>query len=249
MTKLTKILEVFLILLLTSTYVLCQHNECGFKSERLDEIHDNERYKQVFHFESKYREVVKSERSLNLPNDMFENLPIIVHVIHEGDSLGSQANPKSSTIRNMLADTNDYFRQQNTQQNSFENPYYGADTKISFCLTGKDEFGYPSTGIERYVSTSIGPDYLSSLVWNTDRFINVFILKDFSDTFCATYSSGLDIIRIANRCSSNSILAHELGHYLDLKHTFLIEGDCDNSDCTAKGDLVISCGKRHRREF
>ena len=29
-----------------------------------------------------------------------------------------------------------------------------------------------------------------------------------------------------------------MGHYLDLKHTYLIEEDCSNNDCTVDGDLV-----------
>ena len=187
-------------------------------------------------FESKYQNLVKSKDTLIIEDGMFENLPIVFHIIHEGDSLGSSSNPRVESVRELIKVTNDYFRQQNSQQNSFENPYYGADTQISFCLAGEDEGGNPSAGIMRYVGTNLNNSFLTSIVWDREKYINVF-LNDFGGG-CGLYSGGSDIISLINGCTGNSTLAHELGHYLGLSHTFGIEQDCGSTDCTLTGDRV-----------
>ena len=208
-----------------------QTHDCGF-DESLS------RHNSFSEFEQKYQRLIKSKDSLEIEEGMFANLPIVFHIVHEGDSLGSVSNPRIEDVRSIINVTNDYFRQHNTQQNTFENPFYGADTEISFCLASRDEDGNPSFGITRHFATDVSVPFLTSLAWDKERYINVFLLNKFSEDFCGLYTSGSDIIRLDNRCLSQTLLAHELGHYLGLSHVFGIEGDCSNSDCTLNGDRV-----------
>ena len=229
-----KMLSIFSLWL---TLSVAQIHDCGVDILKED-IAQKPSTKNQEEFEYKYQALVKAGNTLNIEDDMFVGLPIVFHVIHEGDSLGSVSNPRDKKIRALIQKTNNYFRQQNEERNTFENPFYGADTEISFCLANRDEDGNPSSGIKRYVSTNINTTYLLGLMWDVDKYINVFYLNEFAPGLCGAYSSGSDMIRMANRCISESLLAHELGHYLDLKHTFLIGEDCSNEDCTKQGDLV-----------
>ncbi len=239
MHHLTKSVQLISLLLLFSSFCVAQIRDCGVDTMD-DDIVDASSFlhQSNLEFESKYQALIKSGDTLDVETSMFLGLPIVFHIVHEGDSLGNSSNPRVEHIHDLIEKTNNYFRQHNEEQNTFDNPYYGADTKISFCLASRDESGNPISGINRYVSSDISIPYLTNLIWDTEKYINVFLLNDFDANICGTYSSGSDIIRLANRCGSQSLLAHELGHYLDLKHTFLVEGDCINSDCTKLGDLV-----------
>ena len=230
---------ITLFLLLFTVYGIAQIQDCSvdiFEDEAL--LHSSQQHQANLEFEPKYQDFIKSGKKLNFEDGIFEGLPIVFHIVHEGDSLGSVSNPRYEQIFDLIEKTNNYFRQLNEEQNTFENPFYGADTEINFCLANRDENGDPSSGIIRYVSSNIGNTYLLDLLWDTKRYINVFYINDIAPGICGTYSSGSDIIRVVNRCVTKSILAHELGHYLDLKHTFLIDEDCSNEDCTKQGDLV-----------
>lgn len=226
-----------LIIFLGTLHCMSQSIECGYDDNKVT-LQNLEQRQADLDFESKYQALVKSGDTLTFEEGMFEGLPIVFHIVHEGDSLGSKTNPRNEQVLELIQKTNDYFRQENSEQNTFDNPYYGADTKISFCLASRDENGNPISGVRRYVSTDPNTTAINNMTWDKERYINVFLLGDFSDSFCGLYFQSLDLIYMANRCTSESILAHELGHYLKLKHTFLQQNSCSNLDCTMFGDLV-----------
>ena len=139
----------------------------------------------------------------------------------------------------------------------------GADTKIQFCLAQKDPDGGNTTGITRTVSTLgdnlnafIADDKLKNLNrWDPSRFINIWIISSLNTENMPTFSCGvwsrlgeggyayfpgaapsIDGIVVAG-IGPGPGLAHEMGHYLSLYHTF--EGrNCANNDCTTDGDHV-----------
>jgi hypothetical protein len=239
MNDLTSRIKIIFISSFFAAGCIAQIHDCGVGILNDDVILENPAQHQAnLEFESKYQAFVKSGDTLDIDDDMFTDLPIVFHIVHLGDSLGSMSNPRNQEIFDLIEKTNNYFRQQNDEANVFENPFFGADTKISFCLANRDENGNLVTGINRYVSSDISTTFLLNLVWDRNKYINVFYLNEFAPNICGSYSSGTDIVRVANRCLTKSILAHELGHYLNLKHTFLIEEDCSNEDCTMQGDLV-----------
>jgi gliding motility-associated-like protein len=139
----------------------------------------------------------------------------------------------------------------------------GADTKIQFCLAQKDPDGGNTTGITRTVSTLgnnlnafIADDKLKNLNrWDPSRYINIWIISSLNTENMPTFNCGVwtrlgeggyayfpgaapstDGIVLAG-ISPGPGLAHEMGHYLSLYHTF--EGrNCANNDCTTDGDHV-----------
>ncbi len=87
--------------------------------------------------------------------------------------------------------------------------------------------------------------------WDTDKYLNIWLVREIcSNDGCEVagyaffpgahgqcYDGAVIEARYFGSSSDNSKVAvHELGHYLNLYHTF--EGGCTNSDCTSEGDRV-----------
>ena len=177
-------------------------------------------------------------------------LPVVIHIIDQ--------NPASVTDLDVLAgvqDLNDAFSKAGAYAASL-----GVDTKIRFCLSQKDPDGGNTTGITRTVSffsddlnMATEDSKLKDLIqWDPLRYINIWLIKQihgeaYSDFRCGSwYRLGVggyaslppgggvgDGIVITG---FGKLLAHEMGHYLGLYHTFA--GGCTNFDCLNDGDMV-----------
>jgi hypothetical protein len=178
-------------------------------------------------------------------------LPIVVHIIHQNGA----ENIPDEQVELAVEQLNEAFS--NTG-------YYGAkgdgfDTQIQFCLAKRDPNDNPTNGITRHESP------LTNMVmetddiamkdiarWNPLDYINIYVVNEIS-----SISSGDGVLGYAYLPTShgmpedgmvceaafmgttpsfNSVLIHEMGHYLYLYHTF--DGGCANNDCLADGDRV-----------
>ncbi|KAA3621368.1 MAG: T9SS C-terminal target domain-containing protein [Bacteroidetes bacterium] len=135
----------------------------------------------------------------------------------------------------------------------------GVDIEIEFCLAKQDPDGNATNGITRHVSTltnlngSTQDLTLKNLSrWDPTCYLNIWVVKSiylsYSGIFAAGYAyypsaHGLSYDGIVIRSSAigqseakTTTLAHEVGHYLGLYHTF--EGGCINNNCFLDGDRV-----------
>jgi len=112
-------------------------------------------------------------------------IPIIVHVIHNGEAVGSGANISQAQIQSQIAVLNEDYRKKIGTNGYNTNPV-GADIGIEFCLSPVDEKGNALTepGIHRYKgsqTTYTRADIDGSLkpltIWNPNLFFNVWTLK------------------------------------------------------------------------
>src|SRR5665647_313606 len=177
-------------------------------------------------------------------------LPVVIHIINP--------NPYSITdaqVINGVNLLNDAFSKSGIYSAS-----PGADTKIRFCLAKKDPDGGNSTGITRttsffstHLNKDIEDDKLKNLIqWDPSRYINIWLITSIEGEAYASYSCGiwtrlreggyatmppfeasLDGIVVTG---FGALLAHEMGHYLGLYHTF--DGGCNNNNCLLDGDRV-----------
>ena len=175
-------------------------------------------------------------------------LPVVIHIINE--------NPNAVTDQQIidgLKDLNDAFSKSGAYSASA-----GVDTKIGFCLAKTDPDGGITTGITR--TTSFFSNDLNALIedrrlknliqWDPSRYINIWIINNMHYEIFAQFNCGnwvrlngggyatmppnggaLDGIVIT---AFGRLLAHEMGHYLGLYHTF--EGGCYNSNCKTDGE-------------
>jgi len=172
-------------------------------------------------------------------------LPVVVHILHSGEALGTTENPTDSYIENSITVSSQRFRHAQAGANTYAPPldvYYGADTEIDLCLAHEDPDGNYTSGIVRYYDPINTQDpsssFLNSIEWDTDKYINMFIATNIGGP-CGYFTGGSnDYTVYLASCYNTGLVAHELGHYFSLAHTFAANGSCVNDDCLSDGDGV-----------
>lgn len=194
-------------------------------------------------------------------------IPVVVHVIHLGETVGVGSNISDAQIIWAIDGLNDRFS--NTP------PYNTSlDIEIDFCLATSDPYGLPTSGINRVNGTSVAnfstdgirigglcdnpnEEAVKDLSrWPIYDYYNIWVVH----TICGDYNGyarfpggpeNLDgLVIIASKMTEDATtLVHEVGHGLDLYHTFQGEsgsGNCpedyncpaSNGDCWQQGDML-----------
>jgi gliding motility-associated-like protein len=193
------------------------------------------------------REILTASRTLGTDTI---TLPVVVHIINQ--------NPYSISDLQIIAGINDL-------NNAFSktgnySASLGVDTKIRFCISQKDPDGGNTTGITRttsFFSNDLNKDIenakLKNLIqWDPLRYINIWLITSLEAEAEAVFICGnwyrLRVGAYATMPPGGGpldgivttgfgfVLAHEMGHYLGLYHTFT--GGCYNANCSINGDLV-----------
>ncbi len=111
-------------------------------------------------------------------------IPVVVHVIHNGTSIGQGANIPLSQIEAQIRILNEDFRRQNADRNltSAEFLPFAADSNIEFVLAKQDQRGFPTDGINRVLGpkTNYSPNDLfevgSISFWPPEEYFNIWVL-------------------------------------------------------------------------
>lgn len=111
-------------------------------------------------------------------------IPVVVHVIHNGTSIGQGANIPLSQIEAQIRIMNEDFRRQNADRNltSAEFLPFAADSNIEFVLAKQDQRGFPTDGINRVLGprTSYSPNDLMQVgsisFWPPEEYFNIWVL-------------------------------------------------------------------------
>ena len=233
------------------------------------------------------------QKFLNLPSNQKSaavyTIPVVVHVMHLGESVGTATNISDAQIQSAINNLTDAYGSANT----------GFDTDIEFCLAVRDPNGNPTTGINRINAsghTSGGDNYGSKGItdnnetgvkalskWDNTQYYNFWIVSEIdnngggSGTQGYAYYPGASSAKdgavvlynsfgydpdgsigyeLKSYTRHNATTVHEMGHGLNLRHTF--EGDAPdqngnstqcptNTSCSTQGDLICDTDP-HRRE-
>lgn len=180
-------------------------------------------------------------------------IPVVFHVIHEGGEENISDDQVEDAIRVLNTDfrglNNDFI----TIKPEFED--IAADVEIEFRLAQRDPQGNCSRGINRILSplTNEGNQEMKDLIqWPRDMYLNVWVCKSAGGAAGYTYRPGsvdfaptLDgIVLLHNYVGAigtssavrGSALTHEVGHWLNLRHTWgpgntpATEENCFNDD-------------------
>lgn len=118
------------------------------------------------------------------PDPTVHTIPIVVHVIHHGEPIGSGANLSKARIEGQLRILNDDFRRRAGTRGHNTHPD-GGDTKIEFVLARVAPDGSPTDGIVRVDATK-APDpnpseglfnyYAQYGYWPPERYVNVWTM-------------------------------------------------------------------------
>ncbi len=183
-------------------------------------------------------------------------IPVVVHVIHLGESIGSGSNISDQQIINAINGANDRFRNSSGQS---------LDVDVQLVLAKTDPNGQPTSGINRvngsdiasYVSRGIimeaepgsnAVQVKSLSIWPRDKYYNIWVLHKIDGgwagfaQFPTTYQYEGTHMDYRYMTAAGVTLTHEVGHALNLQHTF--NGDNDgnscpgNAICQLQGDFV-----------
>ena len=208
-------------------------------------------------------------------------VPVVVHVIHLGEAVGTGTNISNAQILSAITSLNDAYRK--APGTPFDGN--GVDTGIEFCLAQKDPSGNPTTGINRINGTgtanyeNIGVDGNLNEVqvkalsfWDNEKYYNIWVVSEIDNngglsgtqgyayyppggaftedgTIILFNAFGFDPggslgYNLKSYTNLNMTMIHEMGHALNLFHTF--NGDASGSacppntpgQCATEGDFV-----------
>jgi len=142
---------LFLLLLLAAIPGVSQ-NSATCPSDMLNDslMNHNIEFSRSFYY---MEHVLGQNRNLHPSQrtDEVYTIPVVVHVIHNGESYGSGTNITNEQVFSAIEALNEDFRRM-TGTNGFGN---GVDVRIEFCLAARNPSGQPTNGIVRVNGSSV----------------------------------------------------------------------------------------------
>ena len=174
-------------------------------------------------------------------------IPVVFHIVNS-----NAASITDLMVINALKELNDAF----AHLGVYGVDALGVNTMVQFCLAKTDPKGGLTNGIDRVNSyyENIDVDLESGKLgyltnWDPGKYANIWVVNSIqgeippSPFSCGVWTrsgyGGYASAGVGAVVSglSTPLVAHEMGHYLSLLHTF--QGtNCINNDCTTDGDLV-----------
>ena len=201
--------------------------------------------------QQQYRQYLTSERRSG--SRALVTIPVVVHVVHDGDSIGADENIPDAQIFSQMDVLNRDYRKLNPDSANIPSVFkpLAADFEIEFCLAARDPNGNPTTGIERINggraawNITLADEFKPATVWNPNQYLNIWVMRlggtaantlgyaqfpwmpDNTDGIVIDYKAFGTIGDLLPDHNSGKTATHEVGHWLGLFHTW---GD-DNGAC------------------
>ncbi|MFK7782072.1 GEVED domain-containing protein [Psychroserpens sp.] len=155
--------------ILTLNFINAQ--ECGFDKE-LEKRRQNPTYlQQEQEFEQKIQNYMLPENMQGRMSGNVITIPVVVHVLHLGEAIGSGTNISDAQIQSSIDNLNDFYRGQTAAS--------PVDFEIEFALAQRDPNCNATTGINR-INASAVPNYASDGVSFLGVGADENVLKDLS---------------------------------------------------------------------
>ena len=232
-----------------------QNAECG-----TDYIHNNlmqtdtAYQKQILLLESQIEASIQNQATINLRTTIY-TIPVVVHVINLGESIGTGTNISNIQIQQAIAGLNDRFRNVNG---------LGVDVELEFCIASKDPNGNSTNGINRVNGSSVANYSANGITptgnpcsgavatvikdlsrWPVSDYYNIWVVSEICNGGFVGYASypvgGLydGLVIVSTSMTGNSgTLPHEVGHGFFLYHTF--KGDGNNVSCPLDTNCLVN---------
>jgi hypothetical protein len=136
----------------------------------------------------KVEEIKKRLVSGTIENQVI-TIPIVVHIIHNGDAINTNENISDAQILSQITVLNQDFRRAlNTP--GFNSNAIGADIGIEFCLAQRTPNGTATNGINRVnlgvpfwtTGTSVEGTLKAQTIWDPTQYFNIWVAK-FTDNY------------------------------------------------------------------
>lgn len=257
--------KIYALLFSCSIFSLClaQQAPCGYEAIQQQLMQSNPSYKaEVKAYLEETLPRMSRENNASRTIDAVITIPVVVHVIHTGQSIGNGANLSANRIQSQIDILNEDYRRANDDTDETPAEYFdiAADTEIQFCLATASPSGSVSNGITRHVYSNIADiDDIENTIkpetsWDPNIYMNIWTIDMPSNTVLG-YSylptptivgfpkDGIVIdypnfgyVDAGNR---GRTCTHEVGHYLGLQHTWgASDSDGDPIGCSSDDGIA-----------
>ena len=260
---------IIVILLILNNFLHAQ-NSCYTDQihEKLLQTDSVYKQKNIEKTELIYNKLIQNKiKAFAIADTSVKYIPIVVHVIHNGETIGTGTNISDAQIKATIDYTNKIYA------NAF-----GSSTnfKIQFVLVCIDKNGNTTTGIERINGNTITgytpqnqadlndyslPNSITNigqkLNWDIQKYYNIYIVEKFNINNVAGvaffpnnyfFQSDASFIAASQFTIGNPTLPHELGHSLNLAHTFTGGCSTPSYNCLLDGDGVCDTPPHEQNE-
>ena len=135
----------------------------------------------------------KNNQVLSSQSGGIITIPVVVHVIHNGDAYGVNENITDEQVESQITVMTQDFRRM-TGTPGFNSNAVGADTQIQFALAKVDPNGNPTNGINRvnlcqesWSTAAINSTVKPSTIWDATQYMNMWSVN-FSDASLLGYA-------------------------------------------------------------
>jgi hypothetical protein len=159
-------------------------DRCGV-DEQYFQAHEEESKRFENWLLSKKQELLSKSYSVNQVNEEIYQIPIVFHIVHQGESIGTGTNLSDDRILEQVTTLNEDFRRLNADTILTPNEFLGvaADTHIEFVLAKRDPEGLPTSGIVRVQGSLSGytPNSNDERIlkaesrWPEDQYLNIYV--------------------------------------------------------------------------
>ncbi len=171
-------------------------------------------------FENWLAPLIKKQKELNTVSSESGGIiyiPVVVHVIHDGDVYGTNENITDEQVQSQITVMTQDFRRMLGTPGYNTNPV-GADTQVEFVLAKVDPNGNPTNGINRvnlcndsWSTDDINSTVKPSTIWDPNLYMNMWSVN-FSDTTLLGYAqfptgSGLSGLPATGAANTDGVVA------------------------------------------
>jgi len=239
---------VFLILLFISASLSAQEgvHMCGFDDESAHESTDFQDTKGKYYWQNTIAPALAQSKVQSDADAI--HIPVVVHVVHEGEAYGIGRNIEFKQIESQIDELNKAMMGWDNNENIVPERWLDLVDypKLKFFLADTDPNGLPTNGVTRDSMHVVNPQtgnmntsaIKAALNWNTNNYLNIYVLSiqgtseagglvGFS-SFPSSVGTQGDGFVVDYRWFGGPGYAqvdfkttiHEAGHYLGLYHTF-----------------------------
>lgn len=210
-------------------------------------------------FEAWVTPIVKHYKSMRTTSQNAEiiTIPVVIHVIHSGQEIGTAPNITDAQILSQIKVLNEDFRKMAGTPGYNTNPV-GADIQIQFALAKQDPNGNPTSGIDRisfckenWGDTEFDLEVKPATIWDPTLYMNMWTAK-FTDNTILGYAQFPDASNLPGLDPTNGIANSDgvvssynvFGSIADNDGTFILEATY-NKGRTMTHEVGHWLGLRH----
>ena len=245
---------VFLLSFFTNISFSQEVQRCGTDEILEQQLQDKKFARSYFKLQKSVEDLQVSRSAMP---DLPITIPVIVHIIHEGEPYGTDNHFTTEYVYDAIENLN-----QNFAGEFSDDPT--ANTQIDFCIATNSVNGNPIDGIRYYNWNDFGYDYninqfddtninninlANDIGYDRNNYCNIYVLGwgggplGFAYTPPSNYGIYMNspFFGVTNNGSYglNKTLVHEAGHYCGLYHTFHFTQNCGSeTNCNTQGDRV-----------